>query len=74
MNNHISGLKFYDKDNRILCQAGYHKDEHNFEIQLLDGERLLQIRSTAYDNTEVNRGWHCNMTFVLGRLEWCIFI
>ena len=64
----INGLKLFDKDGKCILEAGKQNYE-NKEIVLLEGERLLGVRSEHYDDSDTNRAAHSNMVLVFGRLE-----
>ena len=39
------------------------------EVQLQEGERLLQIKSKLYQNDTSHSAFHCNLVLVIGRQE-----
>ena len=65
----IANLKFYNKDNQCVLKAGSADQAYNKEILLQEGEKLLGVRSTHYDDTDSNRAIHCNLVLVFGRME-----
>lgn len=66
---YIFGIKFFDKDANCLLHAGEDNTGTTQDIDLEEGERLVGVKSTLWDNTAYNSAYHCNMVFIIGRLE-----
>lgn len=46
----IANFKFYNKENQCVLQTGYKDQANKKEILLLEGEKLLGVRSTHFDD------------------------
>ena len=43
--SHMTGCRFYDKNNQVLLEFGDYFYQKSFEITLNDGERVLGLKS-----------------------------
>ncbi len=62
----LNGFRFYGKDEVILLEVG-NCTQPPTEFALQDGERVLGIKSRM--NAKGKDDWHCDLQFVIGRLE-----
>ncbi len=67
--SNIVGVKFLNKAGDVLLEAGNKYGHSTQDIVLADGERLIGIRSQQYNDGNEYGTIHCNMVFVIGRLE-----
>ena len=64
---YIAGFKFFNKDNLCVLEAG----RFNFndcEILLEEGEKLLGVKSTHFNNEDCTHAVHCNMILIFGKM------
>ena len=53
----------------MTCQAISNESSPMTEVILQDGERLLGIQSKLYSKAGGDRIVHCNLVFILGKIE-----
>ncbi len=66
-NNFIDGFKFYSNESVVL-EVGDFNNEMK-EVILEVGERLVGVKSKLWDNFPVKNTFHCNLVFLIGKLE-----
>ncbi len=64
----IEAIELFNKDGASILKTNGRRFDGDHEVVLEDGERLVAIRSTLYNN-ESNGTIHCNMTLVIGKME-----
>ena len=64
----VEAIEFFDKDGVSKLKSTGRVFNTYQDVVLEEGERLLAIRSTLYDD-HTNSTVHCNMTLVIGRME-----
>ncbi len=65
----IYGIKMFDKGGQCVLFAGDQEHGTMEEVQLQEGEKLLQIKSKLYANDTSDSAFHCNLVLVIGRQE-----
>lgn len=67
-NSCLWGIQLFDKDNRMLLDAGYTKGgkvKHSIEFTLEEDERIVGVKSHVWKGIEPSQG---DVVFIIGRL------
>ncbi len=64
----IRGLKLQNQAGEVLLKVKFNSGHSVQDIALAEGERLLGIRSQQFNDSNYDT-CHCNMVFVIGRME-----
>ena len=68
-NDYIGGFKILAKDGSCVLEAGVQNKPNKQTVVFKEGERLLGIRSKRYSKSGGDASTHCNMVFIIGRME-----
>jgi len=66
--SYMHGFRFFSKSGEVLLEVGECK-EPPVEFALAEGERVIGLKSRIYNKGIKNNEYHCDLQFIIGRLE-----